>query len=74
MRHNFRNREGRFTKCTLENLLGLKKDEINTERYQCAECGHIFAPVLVSGYCPKCKSSNKFLYKEISENASKDEN
>lgn len=74
MRHSFRDREGRFTKCTLEKLFGIKEKEINTSRYRCEECGHIFAPILASGICPKCQSKNKILYKEISENENKNQN
>jgi len=53
-----RGRRGRFTRTTLIDF-GISNGEIATGPMKCAECGHVWSPILKSGVCPECGSQAK---------------
>lgn len=56
-RNQYRGRNGRFERCTVEKLLGVQANP--GRRYRCLNCGHVFVPILESGICSKCGSREK---------------
>ena len=58
-RNQYRGRGGRFERCTVEKLFGLQTNP--GRRYRCTKCGHVFMPILASGICSECGSSEKVL-------------
>ena len=56
-RNQYRGHDGRFERCTVEKAFGIETNPGN--QYCCSNCGHVFAPILVSGICPKCKCKEK---------------
>lgn len=53
---------GQFRHTTLQDF-GFKQSDVASGAYVCSECGYgsdgKWLPVLVSGYCPECKSREK---------------
>lgn len=49
---------GRFRRGTLGDL-GVPQSAVATGRMECADCGHRWRPILVTGYCPECGSQEK---------------
>lgn len=58
-RNQYRGKDGRFERCTVEKAFGIQTNP--GHRYRCVKCGHVFAPILVDGKCPKCESREKVL-------------
>ena len=56
-RNQYRGSNGKFECCTVEKAFGIKTNP--GHRYRCTNCGHIFAPILEEGKCPKCGSGEK---------------
>ena len=60
-RNQYRGKNGRFERCTVEKLFGIKVNE-KANTYRCNVCGRIFVPILESGKC-ECGSAEKTLVK-----------
>lgn len=52
----YRGASGRFERCTVQKLFGIQTNE-KGNKYCCLHCGHIFAPIIESGRCVKCQST-----------------
>ena len=60
-RHSYRGKNGRFERCTVEKLFGIKTNE-SAKKYRCLNCGEVFMPILSEGFhCPNCQSKEAFL-------------
>ena len=66
-RNQYRGKNGRFERCTVEKLFGIKVNE-KGKSYRCNICGRIFTPILESGKCD-CGSTEKTLIERSNENA-----
>lgn len=55
-RHSYRGKDGRFERCTVQKLFGIQTNE-KGNKYRCLNCGHVFAPIIESGQCVKCRST-----------------
>ena len=62
-RHSYRSEDGRFERCTVQKLFGIQTNEKGNQ-YRCLKCGHVFAPIIESGHCVKCQSTEITLVKE----------
>ena len=56
-KNQYRGKNGRYEKATVEKLFGIKCND--GSKYRCLNCGDIFAPILVDGFCTKCGSQEK---------------
>lgn len=56
-RNQYRGRDGRFERCTVEKLFGIQTNP--GHRYRCLNCGDVFMPILETGICTKCGSREK---------------
>lgn len=58
-RHSYRGKNGRFERCTVEKLFGIKTNE-SAKKYRCVICGEVFMPILAEGFhCPICQSTER---------------
>ena len=62
-RHSYRGKDGRFERCTVEKLFRIKVNE-SGKKYRCKNCGHLFVPIIETGKCPKCQSTEKTIESE----------
>jgi len=61
-KNQYRGRDGRFERCTVEKVFGIQTNP--GHRYRCVNCGHVFAPILVDGKCSECGSREKVKVEE----------
>ena len=53
-RNQYRGKNGRFEKCTVEKCFGIKTNE-NLHKYRCTKCGDVFVPIIETGRCTRCQ-------------------
>ena len=61
-RNQYRGRNGRYERCTVEKAFGIKTNP--GHRYRCLNCGQVFMPILESGICTACGSKEKVKIEE----------
>jgi uncharacterized OB-fold protein len=49
---------GQFKQSNLTDW-GFRASELATGKMTCANCMHVFMPILKKGYCPQCGSADK---------------
>lgn len=65
-RHSYRGKDGRFERCTVQNLFGIQVNKKGT-KYHCLRCGYVFVPIIESGKCVKCQSIDVIQVKDVQE-------
>lgn len=59
----YRGTNGCFERCTVQKLFGIQTNEMGN-KYRCLRCGYVFTPIIESGKCVKCQSTELIQVKE----------
>ena len=65
-RNQYRGKNGRFERATVEKLFGIKTNE-KLNKYRCTECDDVFVPIIETGVCTKCKGKAVIIESEGTE-------
>lgn len=65
-KNQYRGKNGRFERCTVEKLFGIKTNE-KFHKYRCTKCGDVFVPIIETGFCTKCKAKAEIVESEGTE-------